>query len=135
MQVANEGPVLGIHARDPARLLAFYCGYLGFPVVDELDLSDRGVHLWFLQVGTGRIKIMANDRPPAASNPGGGVHAATGIRYFTVSVAGLDDALAGLQAAGGCEVRPVVELNGARVAMLEDPEGNCFELVERSSAR
>jgi predicted enzyme related to lactoylglutathione lyase len=131
MLVQDDGPVLGIHARDPARLLAFYCEYLGFPVVDELDLPDRGVHLWFLQVGVGRIKIIANNQPPAASNPGGGVHAATGIRYFTVSVTGLDGALEGIVAAGGREVRPVVELNGARIAMLEDPEGNCFELVER----
>jgi predicted enzyme related to lactoylglutathione lyase len=131
MRVLDDGPVLGIHARDPARLLEFYREYLGFPVVDELDLPDRGVHLWFLQVGPGRIKIIANNRPPTASNPGGGVHAATGIRYFTVTIVGLDEALAGLVAAGGREVRPVVELNGRRIAMLEDPEGNCFELVER----
>ena len=133
MNVVDPAPVLGIHARDPHRLLAFYRDFLGFPVVDELDLPARGVHLWYLLVGAARIKIIANDRPPAAANPPGGVHAATGIRYFTIAITGLDEVLAGLAQAGGQEVRPIVELNGSRIAMLEDPEGNCFELVERSA--
>jgi predicted enzyme related to lactoylglutathione lyase len=123
-------PVVGIHARDPARLLLFYRDFLGFPVVEELDLPDRGVHLWYLQVGEARLKIIANQVPPAAGNIRGGVHAATGIRYFTLPVEGLDAVLEGLVAAGGVEVRPVVALAGRRIAMLEDPEGNCFELTE-----
>jgi predicted enzyme related to lactoylglutathione lyase len=45
-------------------------------------------------------------------------------------VEGLDDLLDRLVAAGGTEVRPVVTVGSNRNAMLEDPEGNCFDLTE-----
>jgi predicted enzyme related to lactoylglutathione lyase len=45
-------------------------------------------------------------------------------------VEGLDDLLDRLVAAGGTEVRPVETVGSNRNAMLEDPEGNCFDLTE-----
>lgn len=132
--ISAEGIDVGIVARDPQALLAFYGEFLGLPEVRQLDLSDSaGVVLHFLQAGSSHVKIVAPKNAPAAENPPGGLVGATGIRYVTMPVTSLDEIVAGLAAAGGEMLQPMIDFEGMRVAIIADPEGNAVELVEGRS--
>ena len=54
------------------------------------------------------------------------------MRYFTFSIEGIDDLVASRAAAGVTVVRPVTEwAPGVKIAVVEDPEGNYVEFLER----
>ena len=57
---------------------------------------------------------------------------AVGLRYFTFSVADLDELMADLKANGVPVIRDVTEMSaGVRIAIVEDPDGNHVEFLER----
>ena len=58
------------------------------------------------------------------ANPGGGINAATGYRYWTISVSNLEAIVAEAKAAGYQVPWEPREIRaGVSVAMVEDPEG------------
>ena len=86
-----------------------------------------------LVCGTAVVKVIEYDETPGAANPVGGIPAASGYGYWTISVSNLDDLAAQCAEAGYTvaveprEIRP-----GVRIAMIEDPDGNWVELLESS---
>jgi predicted enzyme related to lactoylglutathione lyase len=120
-------------------------------VVRDLDAMTRfyqeGVglrHLVDFRTATGLMrrfaagdsavfKLLRLDDPPTASNPPGGIPAATGLRHVAMTVDDVEAAFARCIAAGGTVVRPVQRYgdSGPLYGLLEDPEGTWVELVQR----
>jgi glyoxylase I family protein len=119
---------LGIVTGDLAPMVAFYRDTLGFDDLGEAESIVGTMHR--LACGTSHIKLVPPaTRPPAAAPPGG-VGAATGYRYWTISVPDLDEVLRACEAAGRPIVLPpTVARPGVTVAMVEDPDGNWVEFL------
>jgi catechol 2,3-dioxygenase-like lactoylglutathione lyase family enzyme len=134
VRLAAGGADIGITARDPHALVAFYGGFLGLPLAKHLVHPDAGAQVWFFSIGDGHLKVLGFDRPPRAANPPGTNLDATGFRYIALRVESLDPILEGLVAAGGSVQRPLEVHGSSRVVFVGDPEGNCIELVEAVGA-
>jgi predicted enzyme related to lactoylglutathione lyase len=85
--------------------------------------------------GDGTVKLLQPAEAPAGSNPPGGIlGGSTGLRWFTVRVTAIEDVVRRCEAVGGRVVRPVEEWRpGAKIAVVEDPEGSCWvEVAEQA---
>lgn len=121
---------VGIVVQDLAPMVDFYEGLLGFEHLADLEIPN-GVMKRFVS-GEAGLKLLAFDEPPAtagvAGGPGGGV---TGLRYLTVEVPNVAEAVEKLVGAGCAVPMPVFEhAPGVPVAIVEDPEGNWVELIQ-----
>ena len=126
---------VGVVAADVHRLLEFYRDVLGLPFEQSLPIHE-GLVLHFFAIGDARFKIAEVTPAPPVAAPPGGVEAATGIRWITLECDDLDDVVARCESAGVRFVMPPQEApsdSGARFTMIEDPEGNWIEIVQRSS--
>ena len=83
-------------------MVAFYRDTLGFTDMGESQSIVGTMHR--LVCGTSHIKLVRPGTPPPEAAPPGGVGAATGYRYWTISVPDLAEVLRACEAAG----RPVV---------------------------
>jgi glyoxylase I family protein len=132
MRVNSAGVDLGIVVRDLDAMLAFYRDRLGLWEEGTNPVPGGGTmhRLW---AGESMIKIVAPDPPPPVDGVPGGLRAATGLRYFTFTIEDLDATMAALETAGTPVVRPITEMApGVRIALVEDPEGNVVEFLERA---
>lgn len=121
---------VGVVVRDIDACLPFYRDVLGLPVVREVKRDTSG--MWELACGPCRIRLMAQDPAPEAANPLGGLRGATGLRFWSMEVEDIDAAVGRCQTAGATVSVPIVESRpGVRIAMVEDPEGNTIEFIER----
>ncbi|MBW8826424.1 MAG: VOC family protein [Acidobacteria bacterium] len=125
---------VGLTARDPEKLVAFYRDFLGFPLTDERHFPSRGAHTWTFAVGVGHIKLAGFDKVPEAVNPRGGNTSATGIRYMAIYVEDVRGAVVGVEEAGGRVQMPPTSFGDSLVAFIEDPEGNTIELLQRNAS-
>jgi catechol 2,3-dioxygenase-like lactoylglutathione lyase family enzyme len=128
----HDGRVqIGIVPRDLARSLAFYRDVIGLPYSGPLPVLEGRVLHRFAVPG-GELKVLEQEADPAAlaPSPPGPYHAAIGMRWLTLDV---DDIDAIARRCGDAPWQlPVVELRpGLRVGIVEDPDGNAVELVER----
>lgn len=129
--LTKESIDLGIVTKDRARSVAFYRDLVGLP--EEGESKMPGGRMTRLLCGTTVIKLVELDRAPGVDAPTGGVGGATGYRYFTISVSNLDELVDKLAAAGQKVAVPVTQLGpGVRIAMVEDPDGNWVEFLERA---
>lgn len=133
LELAKPTIDIGIVTTDRKASAAFYGDVLGLPRLGELRMD--GFTISRFQVGDCVLKILEFDRPPAARVVRGGLGAATGIRYWTISVSDLDQVLADCRAAG----RPIIDgpaqiRPGVSIALVEDPDGNIVEFVERPAS-
>jgi catechol 2,3-dioxygenase-like lactoylglutathione lyase family enzyme len=125
---------IGIVPRDLATSIAFYRDVLGLPYAGTLPVMEgRVLHLF--TVPGGDVKLLelaeAEAQPGLAQAPAGPFHAATGMRWLTIDVDDLD--VVAQRCDGATWQLPVTEFRpGLRVAIVEDPDGNAIELVERS---
>jgi catechol 2,3-dioxygenase-like lactoylglutathione lyase family enzyme len=121
---------LGIVTSNGQAMLAFYRDTLGFRHDGDTPALGNGlVHrLW---CGESMIKIVVpGDAPPAHAVPGG-IVAATGYRYWTISVSNLTAMVESCRTAGyriAWEPREI--RSGVTIAMIEDPDGNWVELLQ-----
>lgn len=131
VQLNKAGFDLGIVTTNGDAMLEFYRDVLGFEFEATLNMEALGVaamHRVWADKSLLKIVVPVKD---VADGPGGGMMAATGMRYFTISVTNLDEVLAECEAAGANiiwtkrEVRPGVE-----VGMVEDPDGNWVEFIQ-----
>jgi catechol 2,3-dioxygenase-like lactoylglutathione lyase family enzyme len=84
--------------------------------------------------GIGLVKLVRFDDLSDASNPGGGLGSATGLRYLTILVANLNEVMAECEAAGVKVLTPVHEIRpGAIIGIVEDPDGNVVEFLTYAS--
>ena len=120
----------GIVTRDAQRMLAFYQGILKLPLEEVLPMPSGGT-MHRLKVGDSIIKIVQLDNPPAHDGVPGGIPAATGFRYLTISVANLQQLVDLCEAAGADVAVPIKTIRpGVTIAMVADPDGNWVELIE-----
>ena len=110
---------LVIRAREPKKLIAFYCNVLGCSVERELDIG-------LVQLRAGRAMIDIVPKPSEA------IGEAT-LDHFCLRVEPFDEAeIRRLLMDQGVEVSPVAEVYGADgfgpSVYIQDPEGNRIEL-------
>ena len=125
------GAEVGIVARDAEGLTAFYTRGLGFVVESMFEFPQGTVRR--LRRGPARCKLFqpaegVTERPPAEP-----WFAHPGIAYGALLV---DDAEAEVDRARAAGAEVLVEVvahrPGARYALLRDPEGNVWEILEES---
>jgi catechol 2,3-dioxygenase-like lactoylglutathione lyase family enzyme len=134
VQIVKDSIDLGIVVRDIDASLAFYRDTLGFTPAGD-NPAPGGAHMWRLMCGTSMIKLLKFDKERRAAAPPGGVSAATGYRYWTISVSNLAETVAACEAAGYTIALAATELRpGLTIAMIEDPDGNWVELLDTSGA-
>lgn len=124
---------VGIVPRDLAASLAFYGDELGLPFAGARPVIEgRTLHMFAFDGGILKLLEQPADAPAVTAHaPGGGFPQATGIRWITFDVEDLDAIVA--RCARRRFQMPVTELRpGLRVCIVEDPDGNAVELVERA---
>jgi len=129
MQAAKNAVDIGIIVKDIDASLRFYRDQLGLRKVQELPLWFGTMHR--LAFGDSFIKLVdPKEIPPAGEH---GLHNVLGFRYITFQIKNIDTVCADLAAAG---VGFVVDKNefmpGVTIAMVNDPDGNIVEFVERA---
>jgi predicted enzyme related to lactoylglutathione lyase len=133
MQLAKSGIDIGIVVDDLDTMLGFYRDTLGLYHEGENAVPGGGrMHrLWAAET---MVKLVAPEPAAAAANPPGGLRAATGLRYLTFIVTNLDEVFEDCLRAGAPVVRaPLTVAPGTRIALVEDPEGNHVEFLERTA--
>ncbi|MCR8899751.1 VOC family protein [Gordonia sp. GONU] len=122
---------VGIVTTDPGPMIEFYGELLGLPRLD--DIAMPGFTIIRFEVGDVVLKVLVYDEKPTETAATGGIGAGTGIRYITVSVEKIADALAACRASATASVleEPVEVRPGAWIAFGADPDGNVIEFVQR----
>lgn len=132
MKLSSPGIDLGIVVSDLDRSLHFYRGLLGLHHEGSNPVPGGGTmhRLWAAE---SMIKLVAPESPPEQPVIPGGLRAGVqGLRYFTFSVADLEELIADLKANGVPVIRDVTEMSaGVSIAIVEDPDGNHVEFLER----
>ncbi len=132
VELTKDSVDLGIVVKDKEASLRFYRDTLGFEFVAESDMGN-GMLMQRLMCGTSMIKLVTFAQTPELANPGGGINGATGYRYWTISVANLEAIVAEAKEAGYQVPWEPREIRaGVSVAMVEDPDGNWVELLQRA---
>ena len=132
MAIAVQGKGLdaGIVTRDADALARFYGDLLGLPLAGEIRMPGIGLIRRYA-VGSSTLRVFQPEMPPAQDGSRAGFASQTGIRYLTLAVSNLDEAVAEIAAAGyPVPVPPRVLRPGVRVAQIEDGEGNALELMQ-----
>jgi catechol 2,3-dioxygenase-like lactoylglutathione lyase family enzyme len=130
---AKQAIDLGIVVKDLEAMLSFYGGTLGLPPLGEFKVPGGVQHRFLL--GDTTMKLVVPDVEPTEASPVGEIKVATGIRYWTAHVAGIDALVTECVAAGAVVNVPISNAStGARYAVLRDPDGNCFELIEPAAS-
>jgi catechol 2,3-dioxygenase-like lactoylglutathione lyase family enzyme len=132
MKLTSPGIDLGIVVSDLDRSVHFYRDLLGLHHEGTNPVPGVGTmhRLWAAE---SMIKLLALDEPATQPVVAGGLRAgAQGLRYFTFSVVELDELMNELAQQAVPVVRPVTDMgNGVRIAIVEDPDGNHVEFLER----
>jgi catechol 2,3-dioxygenase-like lactoylglutathione lyase family enzyme len=132
VELSKDSIDLGIVVQDGEAALRFYRDTLGFEHVGDMPMGGGGT-MHRLMCGASLIKVIEYEEERPAKAAPGGIAAATGYRYWTISVSNLDQLVESCEAAGykvavaPREIRP-----GVRISMVEDPDGNWVELLESS---
>ena len=123
---------LGMVTTRGDEMLTFYRDVIGLEFEATISMEALGVaamhRLW---ANESLLKIVVPTKDVAAGADGG-MMGATGMRYFTLSVANVQVALDACVAADAViiwdrrEARP-----GVVVGMVEDPDGNWVEFIEK----
>lgn len=124
---------VGIVVHDLDLVTPFYRDGLGLPHVG--DLRTTLGRLRRFACGEGVVSLQElDDGPSSYGAPGGAPAKATGLRWLVVRVDDIDKVFARCEAAGARVVEPPKDFGpGWQLAILEDPEGNCWvELAART---
>jgi glyoxylase I family protein len=129
LDIRKPGIDLGVVTADGPAMTAFYGGTLGLEHVGEFKVGG-GMVMQRYQCGDSVVKIVVLPGDAPARPAPGGIGAASGYRYFTITVGDISAAVAECEAAGATIAMPVTELRpGVTIAMVEDPDGNWVELL------
>lgn len=130
MKLSKQGIDLGIVTRNASRLLSFYQDTLGLPLEATIPMPGGGT-MHRLRAGESIVKIVETEPSPSADAVPGGIRAATGYRYWTLTIEGLAQGVARCEAAGYTTVVPIKTIRpGVSIAIIADPDGNWVELLE-----
>ncbi len=135
-EAVKDGPLpdrlqVGIVPHDLAASLEFYRDTLGLAYAGARPaLEGRTLHVFAL--GSATVKLLEVAGSPPGRAPRVPYADAAGIRWLTLDVVDLDGILQRCRRAGArFQLEPVDVRAGIRVAIVEDPDGNAIELVER----
>ena len=132
IELTKDSIDLGIVVRDAEAAMKFYGGTLGFEHVADTPMGG-GMIMHRMMCGTSLIKLLEFPETPEASPQPGGINAASGYRYWTISVSNLDELTASCKTDGyNVIVEPREIRPGVRIAMVEDPDGNIVEFIENN---
>ncbi len=128
LQAAKDSIDVGIFVEDISTMLDFYQGILGLEKTEEVATAFGTIHRF--HYGTSDIKLLdPKEIPPAAPN---GFGKRLGIGYITFVIKDLRGLCVALNEKGAKFTIPETEIRpGTRIAMIQDPEGNILEFVER----
>ncbi|MBT3533595.1 MAG: VOC family protein [Rhodospirillaceae bacterium] len=124
---------IGIVVRDGDAAMKFYRDTLGLEHVADTPFPGGGT-MHRLMCGTTLVKIVEKDETPEKADNTGGPYAASGIRYWTITIQDLNAMTEKFRAAGyTVAVEPKEVRPGVQISMIEDPDGNWLELLEDKS--
>jgi len=130
LEISKESIDIGLVTNNIEAMTRFYTDTLGLAVEAVLEMPG-GMQMTRLVCGTTIIKLVTLADSPAAQNPPGGLGGGRGIRYFTITVTNLTEAVQDCLDAGCAVPVPVRESRpGINIAMIEDPDGNWVELLQ-----
>jgi predicted enzyme related to lactoylglutathione lyase len=123
---------VGMVVRDLDAVTPFYRDGLGLTHVRDVALP-HGTQRRFA-CGGGVFKLLQPKEAPTDSNPPGHKDSATGLRWFTFRVSGIEQVVERCVALGGRVVQPLADWGIAMIVLVEDPVGSCWiELSEMKS--
>jgi len=128
MKSAKEALDLGILVGNIDASLKFYQETLGLEKVAETKLPMGLMHR--LSFGNSFFKLIdPKEVPPKGPT---GLNAQLGFRYVTFPVTNITEICEALKDKGVPFAMPETELMpGVRIAMVQDPDGNIVEFVQR----
>ena len=126
---------VGVIVADMEQALGFYRDLLGLPVVAEVTTSLIGKgQMVQLAHGASLIKLVQMEEAPPGGTPTG-ITTTFGYRYITLMVTDIEAIMTKIEQAEVPIALPLTELgNGAKIVMVEDPEGNIVEFVQEAGA-
>lgn len=119
---------IGIVVQDIAKSLAFYQGLLGLEKIGETPLWFGTMHR--MAYGESFVKLIdPKEVPPCGIL---GLETTLGFRYLTFQVSNIDEICADCEKAGvSFELEKRELMPGVTIAMVQDPDGNIVEFVQR----
>lgn len=120
----------GIVTDDPDSLANFYASGLGFSQLSDMEFPQGRVIR--MRCGDAGIKLY---RPSAATSRPESTpwHAIDGFAYAALRVDDADSTVQRAVAAGASVMTPVTAHRpGARFALIADPQGNVWEILEEN---
>lgn len=130
IELTKDSIDLGIVTSNGPAMVSFYRDLLGFTEEPQTPFPGGGV-MNRLRCGTSLIKIVEPNPAPANAPVSGPIPAATGYRYWTMTISNLAEVFAACEADGRKTVIPITEIRpGVTIAIVEDPDGNLVEFVE-----
>jgi catechol 2,3-dioxygenase-like lactoylglutathione lyase family enzyme len=131
----GPSPVLqavGITVGDIDASRTFLTEVLGFTQGNVEAVPSLGTNKHEFSAGATTLKLWQIDGLDARTGP---IQDHAGIRYLTAEVDDIDAVLFRARDAGqNIPLGPVEIAPGVQIAMVEDPDGNWFELVQRKQA-
>jgi len=125
----TPGIEIGLVTTNIDAMVTFYEGFLGLEFQGEVEFPGGSQRRYSL--GSGVVKLVTYDPPPAVPPAPGGGRAQAGVRYFTIGVQNLRT----LAEAFGDSEYEVVErvtefapVPGTGWMFVADPDGNWVEL-------
>ncbi len=130
--IVKPGIDLGIVTKNPEEMLRFYVATLGLEEEGAMPMPGGGT-MHRLKVGNSTIKIIELEPAPPGDAVPGGMRAATGYRYWTITVDNLVDCVQQCADAGfKIVVAEKIVRPGVTIAIIADPDGNWVELLQMS---
>lgn len=125
---------VGIVTDDADELLAFYRSGLGFALESSSELPQGTVHR--LRREAARCKLYVPLQAPRRDARPEPWHARVGMAYAALQVPDVVSAVDTARAAGAEVLHPpTAHRPGAAYALIRDPQGNVWELLQDSTAR
>jgi len=133
-QLTKDSIDIGIVISDSEKALRFYRDTLGFEHVADTPMGLGGGVMHRLMCGTTMVKLVKQETNPPPAIPGG-LQGALGVRYWTISVADVQQVSDACSAAGYKIAVPVRRLRpDLSICMVEDPDGNWVEFIQHHDA-
>ncbi len=119
---------VGLTVNDADTTRLFLTNVLGFEAGKSEELPALGTTKHEFVTGDTTLKVWQLDELPAET---GSIQDYPGIRYLTALVDSIDPVVARARDAGhNIPIEPRDLAPGVQIAIIEDPDGNWFELVE-----
>jgi glyoxylase I family protein len=120
---------IGMVVKDIDKSLAFYQDLLGLEKIGEMPLWFGTMHR--MGFGGSFVKIIdPNESLPPVTQ---GLDKALGFRYLTFQVTNIDEVCEDCEKAGTpFDITKRELMPGVTIAMVQDPDGNVVEFVQRA---